>query len=1058
MILTKNNINSVDIDFLINEKITRDRIGELLIIVPTNRRLRKLKKEIISAMPLNAGSDINIETLSTLTQKILSSVKAFQDLSESASTVLIKQSAVETDLKYFSNYKNEIPAGTLDRIKNVISEYKRQGICPEHLREEAEKIKVKNNLTGEVLKALDIANIYERYKVKCSELSALEVGDVYAELNQLKHADFVENLRANFPSVDLIVVNGFDEFSYPEVQILDSLSRIQANDENIEMYIDFDYYEYNPMIFSHLDDCYQKLLKSNFKRIDDKSFQKDTGKSFIGRVKESLFLKNSERRDSYYSDSIGVIKASSRREEMELIAKEIKELITEKKVEPHKICLSFNLINNYSHIVRDVFDTYGIAYNLTDRIPLDNAHPVTAIISFLEVLQNNYYYKNLFKALSSGFVDIDVELNNLLLVSAELKLVVGKENWRRTISEQIENIEYENELTDSEVQFKKRRYKRALKDFEKVATILKPFEKKLSVNEFLDELKKMVKRLNLHKHLLESPDNSQEKNIKAVSTLFETSKEVLELLDRQTSENPARSVKYYLEQLRTACGWARFNVKERSDYGVLVTSINEIRGLKFDYTFIGGLCDGDFPTKFSPEVFFSGSFAKEEYRHQTEERYHFYQALSTWNKGLYFSIPMYEQDKELVQSNFIKDFTSVFETAEITPEKFEDTIYTSENLQKIIGLNGIETVEGRIDSVSEILDLGKLKNAVEVDKIRMEDPYNESAYNGFLLGDNGGLTPEAAQSLQAFVEKEFSVSQLETYALCPFKFFSERLLYLDVVEEPTEEIEALEIGKLLHNILFEFFTQIRKEDLALQNCSDKTFNYAVKKIFNIAESHIENAPFHSPLSFYDKEKILGIGGEQKQSILYKVLEEEHNDETGAVPEYFETAFGKIRKIGIDKRLSRQEPINIGGIKLRGKMDRIEINQEENTFNVVDYKLSGNKPSARDILDGLSLQLPVYLQAAQELLQYKYNPGTMNIYSLKYSDKDFGKQRVKLSRKKNEDLTELNQKLLDNNQEKIILFRQGIEHGRFNLTTLEDSEKKVCRYCSFQSICRVKEIS
>jgi ATP-dependent helicase/nuclease subunit B len=1058
MLLTKKNIKEIDIDFLIDEKIKNNKVDQLLVIVPTNRRLRRLKKEIISALPQYAGSEINIETLSTLSEKILGKVEAFQDLSESASTVLLKQSAKEIELKYFSNYKNEIPSGTLDRIKNVISEYKRQGITPAHLLEEAEKIGEKNNSNGEVLKAIDIAKVYERYREKCSELSALELGDIYLKLNELEQSKFAKFFRAKFPKVDLIVINGFDEFSYPEVKILDNLSKIEKKNEIIDLFIDFDYYEYNPLIFSHLDDCYEKLLKFNFRRIEDKSLRNFKGRNFISNVKENLFLKNFNSKVKDYSESIDIIKGNSREEEIELIAKEVKGLITEKKVEPYKICVSFNLINHYSHIVRDIFDKYGIAYNLTDRIPLDNAKPVTSIISFLEVLENNYYYKSLFKALSSGFVDVDVNLNNLFLVASELKIVVGKENWKRTISDWIKNIDLETEVTESEAQFRKRRYERALKDFEKITDLLSPFEKKLKVNEFLEELTRLVKRLKLHKNLLESPDGSQERNIKALTTLFETAKEVLELLDRQNPESKAKPVKYYLEQLRTACGWARFNVKERSDYGVLVTSVNEIRGLKFDYTFIGGLCDGDFPTKFSPEVFFSGSFAKEEYKHQTEERYHFYQALSTWQKGLYFSIPLYEKDKELVPSNFIKEFISVFATGEVTSEKYNKTIYTYEELQRKLGLHGIEYLKRNVEGIESYLNLDEIENAIKVDTLRMEEPFTESAYNGFLYGYDCSLTDEAEKTLKEFVEKEFSVSQLEVYALCPFKFFSERVLRLEVVEEPTEEIEALEIGKILHDILYEFFTKMREQGVVLLNCDESTFSHSVESIFKIAEDHIENSPFHSPLSFYDKEKILGINGNRRESILYKVLENERNNKSGDIPKYFEVAFGKIRKIGVDDKLSREEPVKIGDVKIRGKIDRIELNDENNSFNIVDYKLSGKKPTFQELWDGLSLQLPVYLEAARELLGNSYEPGKMNIYSLKYNDSDFGKREVRVSRSKNVNLSELNSELIKEVEKKVNQYKQGIEEGKFNLTQLDDAENKVCRYCSFQSICRVKEIN
>ena len=162
MILTKENIASVDIDSLFNQKIKPNKINELLLIVPTNRKARNLKKEIISNIPLRATSGLNIETIGTISTKLLQQIKPFKALSEAAATVFIKQSAEEIEMRYLSLYKEEIPFGTLDRIKNVISEYKRHGITPDILRKEAEKLDA-----SEKLKALDIADIFEKFREKC---------------------------------------------------------------------------------------------------------------------------------------------------------------------------------------------------------------------------------------------------------------------------------------------------------------------------------------------------------------------------------------------------------------------------------------------------------------------------------------------------------------------------------------------------------------------------------------------------------------------------------------------------------------------------------------------------------------------------------------------------------------------------------------------------------------------------------------------------------------------------------------------------------------------------
>ena len=84
MILTKENAGPVDTSALIEEKIGKGNAGELLMVVPTNRRARNLKKEFISRSPHKAASGLNIETLGTLTSKLLREIKPFRLLDSSS--------------------------------------------------------------------------------------------------------------------------------------------------------------------------------------------------------------------------------------------------------------------------------------------------------------------------------------------------------------------------------------------------------------------------------------------------------------------------------------------------------------------------------------------------------------------------------------------------------------------------------------------------------------------------------------------------------------------------------------------------------------------------------------------------------------------------------------------------------------------------------------------------------------------------------------------------------------------------------------------------------------
>ncbi|OGU39851.1 MAG: hypothetical protein A2315_16085 [Ignavibacteria bacterium RIFOXYB2_FULL_35_12] len=1045
MILTKNSRTSVDIDLEVNQKINAGKLNELLLIVPTNRKSRYLKKELISLSPGKSTGKIFLETIGTFSTKLLldHSDASSKIISDAASSVLIKQSFQDVKLKYFSYYKKDVPTGTLDRIKNVVSEYKKHGITPKLLLEESKSLE-----GSEKLKAEDIAVIYEQYQNKCDELGLNEIGDIYLKLLEKNQNEFEKKFRTLFPEVDLVVINGFDEFTSPEIEIITR----SANVMNLELFIYFDYYNYNHSIFSHLDKCYNKFSAKGFKEIEDKS--QVVYNEFQNTVRGRLFKPKTKDKVKRFEKDLIWLKAGNRVEEIELIAKEAKKLILNHNVEPDKICLAFNLIQNYSPVIRDVFTNFGIPFNLTDRYSLSTSPIVIALINFLEILENDFYYKNIFRSLSLNYLKIaQIDLSNLLKASVNLKIVSGYKNWVDKLNDALHQptVYEDNErgITDREREV----YTKALSDIKKIFELLKPFTKLLTISEFKEAFYNLIFSFEIPALLVNSKDDTTEKNIKAFEEFLSTINELLDLFRLEYKDDEKFPIKFYLNNIRTAVSSSRYNIKEKPGYGVQITTINEIRGLKFDYLFISGLCDGDFPTRYVPEIFFSGSYVKNEKNHQTEERYHFYQSLCSWNKRLYLTHPVKEERRELVTSNFLDEFLSLFSVTEKSSLNYEDNLYSKEELLKYIGKVRIENIEEDEAFKNLNIDFKTIKHAAEIDKLRTENPFGESEYTGFV---SKKLLPNSKEKLEALKSKEYSISQLETYAACPYKYFAERILNLEPIEEPSEEIEALEMGSLLHSILYEFYTELKRKKIILHEASDKQFQEAEDLIFKIAEAKIEAANFNAALSFFEIEKILGINGKRKNSILYKFLEEERNNDEGYVPEYFELSFGKISQSG--------EEFKIGETKFRGKIDRVDVDHSEKRFRVVDYKLGGKKPSTEDLYKGLSLQLPLYMYAAKKLIQAQlkkdYEPAGSEIYSLKYQEEKFGRQSIKLSRKKTtpEEDIELNEQLIKICLKAVEKYIAAIQEGKFHLSMLEDRETKVCQYCNFRAICRIQEAS
>ncbi|HEY6436136.1 MAG TPA: hypothetical protein VIY47_06075, partial [Ignavibacteriaceae bacterium] len=299
MILSKQHIDKVDVDQIINDKLKSEEIGQVLFIVPTRRKIRYLTRELISLSPRKAVSGLKIETIGSFAEKLLEEIDGnINLLCEEVSILMLSHSFNKVKLKYFSQYKDKIPFGTLERVKNVIEEYKRHGINPARLKEEAENLS-----GGEMLKALDISEVFEEYQGSLNKNKFKETGDIYSSLINKEKIIFDEAFTFLYPETQFVLINGFDEFTAPEIEIINSAAGIKG----VELFVAFDYYKYNPAIFSHLNSCHDHLVKKGFKEVKDTS--QSSQNKFVNTVRENLSINTSNQREKYFQDAITQIDA-----------------------------------------------------------------------------------------------------------------------------------------------------------------------------------------------------------------------------------------------------------------------------------------------------------------------------------------------------------------------------------------------------------------------------------------------------------------------------------------------------------------------------------------------------------------------------------------------------------------------------------------------------------------------------------------------------------------------------------------------------------------------------
>ncbi|MBI2082941.1 MAG: PD-(D/E)XK nuclease family protein [Deltaproteobacteria bacterium] len=228
----------------------------------------------------------------------------------------------------------------------------------------------------------------------------------------------------------------------------------------------------------------------------------------------------------------------------------------------------------------------------------------------------------------------------------------------------------------------------------------------------------------------------------------------------------------------------------------------------------------------------------------------------------------------------------------------------------------------------------------------------------------------------------FTPSEFEDFLLCPFRFYVESYLGLEPIPPQEPELTPLEIGTLIHRILQFFFEKHAKE---IGISSKDKLQASLRKItVQTLESYQKNRPHLIPaLLSFQKERI--------EKTLTQVLEKEISMEqtkSSLKPTTFEWSFGKKGPLELPDGKG-------GGIRIKGRIDRIDVDHESKRFLIIDYKTGSQKITGNQLRRGEAFQLPLYLLAVQKLLLPEYEPIGGLYYHLSDLSMDAGMIRSSL---------------------------------------------------------------
>lgn len=629
----------------------------------------------------------------------------------------------------------------------------------------------------------------------------------------------------------------------------------------------------------------------------------------------NLFRTDNPRVTPIAAPHIKVLKPTDRSEEVEQIAHLIQKHVSEGHCKLSEICVACYNIGQYQQRIAETFPNYGIPYSLVERLPLTKSEVVKAIFSRLSSRR--------------------VPLNDAYFgTTCKPKLAIEKPD--------VEPASHTSRFHPNEFQ----RYvdDDLLKNGEVIQHILNP--------------------------MLEKNSEIVEGEVEAYRQFKRIVKELCSVLKSESEKS--RSLDEYIDKLHHVAKHTNYqNRATTQEETVKIAQLSELRNMEFDTVFLGDFVESSFPENYRPGPLLPDHPYRTEEEQLYNNRFMFYGVLKSFRKRLYLLVPQREREAELIPSPFLgqlKAIAEIDETEQI-PNPSRGSI---PGFLSTYG-NYVWTVSTPSDRKfpDNLVDMRPLiDHVIAVEKSR-EETHEYLAYEGVLTA--GILSTESRGHLKSLQQRTYSVTELETYANCPFQYFASKVLELDSKdEEEIEGLSSLEKGILVHDILFKFYDR-RREQSAISQCHDADFEIAKQQLSDIIDEIIGDTASEDLFRRVDKALLKVVLNQ------WLVVEREYDANT--TPRYFEVSVGR-RQGTTDSDLGHRESISIGGVHLNAKIDRIDIGN--GVFNVIDYK-TGNTFGINDILEGRALQLPIYLEIAKQLIGTGYEPAAGLYHKIKLND-------------------------------------------------------------------------
>lgn len=1068
-----------------------DNKEKAFLIVPEQYTLQS-DINLMENISYNTVMDAKVLSFSSLSRYIIDKTGGLSDniLSKSGKIILLSNILrdINDDLTLFKGKSHNIDF--INDIESFITDIKDNKFDEEFFKT------IDKDLDDEILKLKfrETKLIYDAYQKEIADKYLDTEDRLNQVITRLSYCDFLKG--ANFY---------FDKFDYISDIKMDFIGELLRLGSNINVALTLDKTFINNPMAKDLE-IYDMANKFYYRLSDlDKIKEINLNASLNKNEDINHLCSNYERYNpSFYRmkpANIHVLESISSKTEVENIALIINKLIYEKNIRYKDIAIYISDERQYENEISKVFNRYNLPVFMDKTNKLSDNHIVKTWLAALRLIIYGFNSHDLSYFLRSNIFDFgENSVDKIIIfqnyiISRKIKGDMFKEDKYFELDIDYYKNLYKDDPSGDEKLIYKINEEKIVNDIRK--KILKLLDPLLYIDKENSKTYDMViaiyamianssfiKGINNYQNiLLEEGDlDNYNENDQVWDKFISILEELASLMGDRKS-----SLKSIYNTIKATADDVDIGIIPPTKDHIIITNFRRPRVSQRPINFALGLNDTFFPSK-SKRDFLLGKDEKDKltninldlkiYEEDLEERekLNLYKMISSSEK-IYFSFALSDKDgsainKSVVLNGILRIFPNL-KITDLTSIPLSEMMYSRELSQK----HSLEVL-WKIHKGEEVerQDIDFTKSYISY--LKDYGDFEIILAGIYYTNNKNSIDQSLAKSL--YPKNHFNVTEIETYSKCPYRYFVN--FGIKPYYDENYDVDARELGSIVHNSLEDVSRLIKDSNL------DKITNQELDKL--IAQN------FNSSINNYlDKTR---RDDPRNQFILSNLAKNTKNNSKEVISQLKKGEFN-VLDVEIDFGYNKEN--SLPGVYvddenyLIGRIDRID--RAGNYLRIVDYKTGKKVFKIVNILNGLDLQLLVYMMSAKamsdgiipvgsfymplsdelEKMDDTYDKSNIEkIYEDKFRmngliikvneevfrliDKDnFDNKNIGVIDRRNTDILTIEEEDLINNFAKNLVSKyiKEIKMGNIKLNPIRYSESQnECQYCDFRGICKFDE--